>query len=141
MQREPVTVMADVPKDIEREAFAVLQEIKNLQGEPSHKKVAVIARALLSERERRTAQGVTWQPIETYHAADKFTQAQHIFLAHDEKRWVRMGRYYPEMKRWYYSGTNERSQWAQVEGDAPTHWMFLPAAPSLSTSAGGGERG
>ncbi|WP_176526734.1 DUF551 domain-containing protein [Rhizobium subbaraonis] len=29
--------------------------------------------------------------------------------------------------------------WAQVEGDAPTHWMPLPAAPSLSSGAGRSE--
>ncbi|QIG75047.1 DUF551 domain-containing protein [Rhizobium phage RHph_I3_18] len=71
-----------------------------------------------------------WQPISTYHAADKFTQVEHILCGHAEGKWIRMGRYYPEMKRWYYSGTNERSQWAQVEGDAPTHWQPLPKPPS-----------
>jgi hypothetical protein len=53
-----------------------------------------------------------------------------VLCGHSEKRWIRMGRYYGELKRWYYSGTNERSQWAQVEGDAPTHWMPLPAPPA-----------
>lgn len=73
-----------------------------------------------------------WQDIGTYHAADKFVRVQHILCGHEEKKWIRMGRYYPEMKRWYYSGTNERSQWAQVEGDAPTHWQPLPKPPSGS---------
>jgi hypothetical protein len=31
--------------------------------------------------------------------------------------------------KWYYSGTNERSQYAQVEGDEPTHWMEMPEIP------------
>jgi hypothetical protein len=74
-----------------------------------------------------------WRPIETYHAADKFVKVQHILCGHSEGKWIRMGRYYPEMKRWYYSGTNERSQWAQVEGDEPTHWMPLPKPPEAIT--------
>lgn len=146
--------MADVPKDImEAATYRLARHAANLEklalksGLDTAAGTVCQAAAdaindtltLLSERERRNAQGMTWQPIDTYHAADKFTKAQHILLAHAEKRWIRMGRYYPEMKRWYYSGTNERSQWAQIEGDAPTHWMFLPAAPSLSSSAGGGE--
>jgi len=73
-----------------------------------------------------------WQPIETYHAADRFTKVKQILCCHDDGRWMRFGRYYPEMKRWYYSGTSERSQWAQVEGDEPTHWMPLPELPSLN---------
>lgn len=67
-----------------------------------------------------------WMPIET---APKDGMRSHMLLCHDTKKWVRMGRYYSECRRWYYSGTNERSQYAQVEGDEPTHWMPLPAAP------------
>ena len=68
-----------------------------------------------------------WQTIET--APKGKLGAIDMLLCHAEKRWVRMGRYYGEIGRWYYSGTNERSQWAQVEGDAPTHWMPLPSPP------------
>jgi hypothetical protein len=75
-----------------------------------------------------------WQRIETYHAADKFVKVQHILCGHSENKWIRMGRYYPEMKRWYYSGTNERSHRAQVEGDEPTHWMMLPKPPEATTA-------
>jgi hypothetical protein len=32
---------------------------------------------------------------------------------------MRMGRYEPTLKRWYYSGPNERSQWTQFEADEP----------------------
>ena len=70
-----------------------------------------------------------WQPIETAPKAKNLGLIVMI-LAHSEKKWVRFGRFYPEVGRWYYSGTNERSQWAQVEGDAPTHWMPLPNPPS-----------
>lgn len=69
-----------------------------------------------------------WQPISTY----KPTPFQ-VLCAHAEKRWLRFGRYFPEMRRWYYSGTNERSQFAQAEGDEPTHWMPMPKLPAERT--------
>ncbi|WP_226998546.1 hypothetical protein [Tardibacter chloracetimidivorans] len=70
-----------------------------------------------------------WRPIEEYQSDHPGPYQPHIFCAHDEKRWIRMGRYDVTLKRWYYSGTNERSQWAQVEGDAPTHFRPLPSPP------------
>lgn len=51
----------------------------------------------------------------------------YYILGHIERKWIRFGRYYPACRRWYYSGTNERSQWAQAAGDEPTHWMPMPA--------------
>jgi hypothetical protein len=62
---------------------------------------------------------------------DISTAPSHTFITcmHVSKRWIRFGRYYPEFRKWYYSGTNERSQWAQVEGDEPTHWMPMPEIP------------
>lgn len=68
-----------------------------------------------------------WQPIET--APTGKLGAIQMLLCHSKKKWVRMGRFYGEAGVWYYSGTNERSQWAQVEGDEPTHWMPLPEPP------------
>ena len=70
-----------------------------------------------------------WRDISTYAKEDRFTTTRHVLCAHSEKKWIRMGRWYPEVGKWYYSGTNERSQWAQVEGDAPTHWQPLPDPP------------
>lgn len=70
-----------------------------------------------------------WQTIETFPTDVKWQMATMVLLCHKEKRWIRFGRYYGELKKWYYSGTNERSQWAQVEGDAPTHWMPMPSFP------------
>lgn len=64
-----------------------------------------------------------WQPIET---APKYL---FLILGHDTRKWIRFGRFYPETMDWYYSGTNERSQYAQVKGDEPTHWMPLPSPP------------
>lgn len=71
-----------------------------------------------------------WLPIETYKTdAIKGAFSPDVLCAHSEKRWRRFGRYYPTLKRWYYSGTDERSQWAQVEGDEPTHWQHIPELP------------
>lgn len=64
-----------------------------------------------------------WQPIETAPSG------VFVLCAHAGKKWLRFGNYYDDVGRWYYSGTNERSQWSQVEGDVPTHWMHLPEPP------------
>ncbi len=69
-----------------------------------------------------------WQPIASAPKS-VWMQSQMVLCGHAEKRWIRFGRYYGELKRWYYSGTNERSQWAETEGDAPTHWQPLPSPP------------
>jgi len=83
---------------------------------------------LLREKERM---GAGWLPIETHRAdAIKGPFSPHVLCAHFEKQWRRFGRYDLALKRWYYSGTDERSQWAQVEGDEPTHWMPLPELSS-----------
>ncbi len=43
-------------------------------------------------------------------------------------KWLRYGRRYPEFQsRWYYSGTTEMSQYAQIEGDTPTLFRYLTA--------------
>lgn len=70
--------------------------------------------------------GTGWQPIET---APRSLGSPHLILCHKEKRWIRFGRYYVTEKSWYYSGTNERSQWAQTKGDEPTHWQPMPELP------------
>ena len=67
-----------------------------------------------------------WQSIDTYDKAKWFV---HVLLCHKEHRWIRFGRYYPEFRAWYYSGTNERSQYSSVRGDEPTHWMPIPELP------------
>lgn len=76
-----------------------------------------------------------WQDISTYDLVPRQGEyfPPHALCAHADKKWIRMGRYEPTLKRWYYSGTNERSQWSQVEGDEPTHWMPLPASPNTPT--------
>lgn len=70
-----------------------------------------------------------WRPIETAPRTSRGPFGPNLICAHSEKRWIRFGRYDQMGRRWLYSGTSERSQWAQVEGDAPTHWMPLPEPP------------
>jgi hypothetical protein len=64
-----------------------------------------------------------WQPIDTA------PKNQHFLCGHAEKRWIRFGIYFSSHGTWYYSGTSERSQFAQTRGDEPTHWMPLPEPP------------
>ena len=72
-----------------------------------------------------------WQPIETYEKTIVGTQDQweQVIVSHINQRWIRFGRKYPGLNRWYYSGTNERSQYAQTPGDEPTHWMPIMKGP------------
>lgn len=69
-----------------------------------------------------------WEPIESA-SKDVWAKSQQILCAHREKGWIRFGRYYGELKRWYYSGTNERTHRSETAGDAPTHWMYMPERP------------
>lgn len=76
------------------------------------------------------ADGSGWMPIEDFPHGTKWAMATHVLCCHSERKWVRMGKHYGELNRWYYSGTNERSQWSETPGDAPTHWMPLPTPPA-----------
>lgn len=117
-----MTMQTEIPEYVMKAAVVAFNEAIDMDGyEGSYD---IIARAIMAERERNQ-----WQPIQSYNKDDKFTTVRHILCAHEDKKWTRMGRWYPEVGKWYYSGTNERSQWAQVEGDEPTHWMPLPSPP------------
>ncbi len=70
-----------------------------------------------------------WQPISTAPKDTYGVCGPSLILGHSEKKWIRFGRYYVQEGCWYYSGTNERSQYAQTRGDEPTHWMPLPEPP------------
>lgn len=52
-----------------------------------------------------------------------------LILGHKDKRWIRFGHYYQATGHWYYSATNERSQYGEKPGDAPTHWRPMPDLP------------
>ena len=67
-----------------------------------------------------------WRPISEFEPSHPMQQ---VLCGHSEKKWIRFGFRETILKRWYYSGTNERSQWSQIEGDAPTHFMPLPTPP------------
>ncbi len=69
---------------------------------------------------------MNWKPIKDFPYDNWYL---HFLLCHKEKKWLRFGKWFPQQKEWYYSGTNERSQWAQVKGDEPTHWMYMPDFP------------
>lgn len=71
---------------------------------------------------------MNWQPIDTAPRGPG-----QLILGHSEQRWIRFGRFYPEFRKWYYSGTNERQQYSETEGGVPTHWMPLPAPPEGNT--------
>lgn len=77
-----------------------------------------------------------WMPIETVPKNTLKVASETLLLAHAEKKWIRFGKWYVQEARWYYSSTNERSQYAQVRGDDPTHWMPLPALPSPPRDGG-----
>ena len=70
-----------------------------------------------------------WRTMESAPLTGLRVTSETLLLAHASKKWIRFGKWYVQERCWYYSGTNERSQWAQVKGDAPTHWQPLPAAP------------
>ena len=67
-----------------------------------------------------------WLPIES---CPKFKHQQYM-LCNTEREWIRFGRWFSQQREWYYSATNERSQFAQTAGDAPTHWRPIPSLPS-----------
>lgn len=97
---------------------------------PEWEKAIARYRAMLAASPAPAVDNAGWRPIETARKdALRFTSAT-MLLAHSEKKWIRFGQFYVQEGVWYYSGTNERSQWAQVRGDEPTHWQPLPSAPS-----------
>ena len=67
-----------------------------------------------------------WRPIETYDQV----KPQQVLVANKEKRWIRFGRKFHGLNRWYYSGTTEYSQYPERgDADIPTHWMPIPYGP------------
>ena len=72
-----------------------------------------------------------WRPIDTYPSGTKWAHAHHVLCCHATEKWVRFGKYYSEIKQWYYSGTNERSQYSSTVGGTPTHWQPIPELPVL----------
>jgi hypothetical protein len=77
----------------------------------------------------RKAEADEWRPISEVGTREH----EQLILGHAKKKWVRFGRKFPGIADWYYSGTNERSQYAQMPGDAPTHFMPIPPPPEEKT--------
>ncbi len=88
----------------------------------------------VAEEAITAALGAQWLPIASGPKDDRKVCSDTLLLAHSEHRWIRFGKWYVQEGCWYYSGTNERSQYAQVRGDEPTHWMPLPPPPTTSDS-------
>lgn len=77
------------------------------------------------------ADAAAWRLISEYNP-----RMGQVYCGHSGRKWLRHGRMLPGYStRWYYSGTNERSQWAQQEGDEPTHWQPLPTPPNATPQA------
>lgn len=72
-----------------------------------------------------------WQPIETAILDGLRVTSETFILGHAERKWIRFGKWYVQERCWYYSATNERSKYAQLRGDDPTHWRPLPAPPNI----------
>lgn len=70
-----------------------------------------------------------WRPIETVNLKGLGVCSETFILGHKDHKWIRFGKWYVQERKWYYSGTNERSQYSQVAGDAPTHWKPLGKPP------------
>ena len=69
-----------------------------------------------------------WKPIETL--VPEVEIAKQYLLCNKEKKWIRFGRKFTGHNEWYYSGTNERSQYAELTNDdLPTHWQEIPELP------------
>ena len=60
---------------------------------------------------------IDWQLIATFPKGTKWALAYSVLCCH-------------ETDRWYYSGTNERSQYSETVGGEPTHWAPMPALPT-----------
>ncbi|SOC45710.1 hypothetical protein SAMN05892877_11799 [Rhizobium subbaraonis] len=101
--------------------------------------------ALLAERERRTPDVVTWQPIETA-PRDK----THVIVAVPDKDLdgYTVGEAYFDPENygdgdWWWAGTSVADHFDSPMSDCmwhePTLWQPLPAAPSLSSGTGRSE--
>jgi len=86
-----------------------------------------VAAAAKIERLRAELAKHQWRTMESAPLTGLRVTSETLLLAHASKKWIRFGKWYVQERCWYYSGTNERSQWAQVKGDAPTHWQPLPS--------------
>jgi len=80
----------------------------------------------ISLKKTDSASAPEWYTIETYHQY----MPQQVLLANKDRKWIRFGRKFHGLNRWYYSGTIESSQYPQHgDDDIPTHWTPIPKGP------------
>lgn len=143
--------MTDVPKDIAEERICTeaamtqwekslkrsdLSEKDRVRGAIEAYKRQSLAFALLAERERRTPAVVTWQDFDTAPKDGTVIMAWHtVHKCPMAIVWKERGfPYRGDVMNWY-----ERSYTTAWPERCFSHWSPLPAAPSLSSGAGGGK--
>ena len=109
----------------------MLAETSEACAEDCNTGIAAVMKMAAVEIERLRAELAKhqWRTMESAPLTGLRVTSETLLLAHASKKWIRFGKWYVQERCWYYSGTNERSQWAQVKGDAPTHWQHLPSPP------------
>lgn len=67
-----------------------------------------------------------WHDIETYNSHEH----GFVIVSNYNKRWIRFGRLYPGLNRWYYSGHTGFAEYTEgPNSDVPTHWTPMPHGP------------
>lgn len=103
---------------------------------PHHYQIELVqACCSVARRYAQSQQG--WRPISEAPLTGVGPFSPWMILTNNEpgQGWIRMGHYMATAGLWYYSGTNERSQYNQIQGGAPTHFMPLPAPPQPAVEA------
>lgn len=88
------------------------------------------------ERAARAYEKAAWRHAENT-PVDPPGLSETVLCHNATHKWVRFGRYYEQLGRWYYSGTNERSQYSETpdNGSKPTHYRPLPIGPEEPVSS------
>lgn len=68
---------------------------------------------------------IEWKPVSEYK--DGFPYF--VLVCNEEKQWVRFGRKYAGLNRWYYSAHTNHASYTQGFDDVPTHWAYMVKTP------------
>lgn len=81
-----------------------------------------------SSRKTGSVSLLNWRDIDTYDPLD--VGPYFVLLANENKKWVRFGKKYPGLNRWYYSGHDIHATYSEgIDDDRPTHWAPRILAP------------